>query len=192
MKSHAVSGPNKKNPTQQPTPLLERRDANRCPKEDPIERSFRKALSCLWAHSYLGHPSLGIRFPGMRNDLDQKMSLMPVSVSQRFPNFCCQAWVILSVASPHSGPGCSARQNSLHPISSKPWSYASGCVCPRGEMGTCKDQASISSWCGTTLLWPQQPRSALNVNALMPLYLVANVFYIKLNMSWELILSTNR
>lgn len=56
----------------------------------------------------------------------------------------------------------------------------------------CKDQASISTWCGTTLWCPQQPRNGLNVNALMALDLVADVFYIKPNMSWELILSTNR
>ena len=116
MKSHAVSGPNKK---KQPTPLLERRDANSCLRKDPTERSFRKALLCLWAHGYLGHPFLGIRFSGMGNDRHQKMSLMPVSVSQRFPNFCCQVLVILLVASPHSGPGCSACQNSSHPTSGK-------------------------------------------------------------------------
>ena len=44
---------------------------------------------------------------------------MPAFVSQRFPNFCCQMCVILPVVSPHSGPGCSAHQNSSHPTSSK-------------------------------------------------------------------------
>lgn len=116
MKSHAVSGPNKKKPNN-PHPCLTE-EMRTAAQEKTLLRHPSERHSLI-VSMQLGHPSLGIKFPGVGNDLDQKMSLMPVLVSQRFPNFCCQVLTILPVAVSCSGPRCSVCQNRSHRTSSK-------------------------------------------------------------------------
>lgn len=63
---------------------------------------------------------------------------------------------------------------------------------PLSEKGIYKAPSSISTWCGTTLWQPQQPRNGLNVNDLMFLNLVTSVFYTKPKISWEQIFTTDQ
>lgn len=97
------------------------------------------------------------------------------------PNLCCRVYLTHPVMSPHPGPGSSAHQSgSRSTVVHLLWKAAIIWLwmhLPLGEKGMCKDQGSISTWCGTTLRQPQQPRNGLNVNALIFLNVAANLLY---------------